>query len=107
MTYDEFVLRALLMGETSESLSFNRPSVKRNSRFMFSLQEDGESVGIKLDWENRDRLLEEQPDYCHLTPHFAKWPGFILKLTDLPSDFGDEVLRLSWEDAPKPAKWRK
>ncbi len=106
MTYDDFVALALALPETEESTSYGSPAVKRAGRQMFAMGKGGETVSIKTDWPTRERMLEEHPELCFITPHHEPWPWFLVRLENLEPDLAREVLDASWTDAPKPGKRR-
>ncbi len=107
MTYDEIVQFALTLPEVEESLYYQRPAVKRGKRAMFALKEDGENLSLKLDWDNHDRLLKEHPEFYFKTPHYEGWPWFLVRFEKMSKADLRELVRLSWEDAPFPARRRK
>lgn len=104
MTYDDFVSLALELPETEEATSYGSPAVKRAGRQMFAMGKEGDVVSIKTDWPTRERVLEEHPDLCYLTPHHEPWPWFLVRLPKLSEELAREILQASWEDAPKPGK---
>lgn len=104
MTFDEIVRLAEELPEVEEGLSYGTPSLTRKGRFMLRLKEDGDTIAIKLDWESHDRLLAQKPALYFKTPHYDGYPAFLARLDDLNEDDVVQLLRLSWTDAPKPAK---
>jgi hypothetical protein len=105
--YDDVVAVALGLPDTEESLSYGEPAVKRAGRFMFGLKKDGETFSIKMDWDTHDRLLEAHPDVFFKTPHYDRYPAFLVRLDRLTKRLAKELLQASWEDAANPAKGRK
>ena len=106
MTYDELVALAREYPEVDESTSYGDPAVKRKGRAMFALKKDGETVAMKMDWENRDRFLGDQPDVFYITEHYYGWPWLLVRLAELTPELGEEIVRLSYEDAPNKNKTR-
>lgn len=106
MTYDEFVAIALAMPDVEEGLAYGDAAAKRAGRTMFALHRSGESVSLKLDWDNRDRLLDEHPEVLSINDHLVTWPWLHVSLPGLSPDLAEELIRLSYDDAPKPGKRR-
>ena len=104
MTYDDLVERALVLPDTREDLHYGGTSVMRGDRWMLSLKKDGETIVLKLDWESHDRLLATHPETIFKTPHYEGYPAFLVRLDLLTPDLAEELIRLSWEDAPQKAK---
>lgn len=107
VTYDDLVTIALELPDTEEALMYGDPAIKRAGRFMFAPKKDGETIAVKLDWDTHDSLLDKYPDVFYKTPHYDGWPGFLVRLDKLSKKLAKEVVRASWENAPKPAKRRK
>lgn len=103
MEYDDFVRIALDLPDTEEGMSYGTPGVKRKKRFMFRLKEDGESVAVKLDWENHDRLMLENPGIIFKTPHYEGYPAFLVQLDPLSRELAEKIIGASWADAPHKA----
>jgi hypothetical protein len=106
MTYDDLVKMALEHVDVAESTSYGNPSVKRRGRYMFGLNETGETISVKLDWENRDWLLGEHPGVIYITPHYHGYPAFRVFLDKLTPELGRELVEISYADAPNVAKKR-
>lgn len=110
MTYDEFVALALSLPETVEESDRRGTSVVRESRWMFSLKslkKEGETVVLKLGWDDHDRLIEAHPDVLFKTPHYEGYPAFLVRLEALSPELARELVGVSWNDAPLPAKKRR
>ncbi|MBI1334640.1 MAG: MmcQ/YjbR family DNA-binding protein [Armatimonadetes bacterium] len=104
MTFDELVAIGLEFDGVEESTSWRTPSLKRKGKFMLRLKEEGDTVAVKLDWENHDRLLAAHPDQIFKTSHYEGYPAFLVRLDGLSPSLAREVVELSWTDAPKAAK---
>lgn len=106
VTLSAFLNFALSLPETEESLYYGKPAVKRAGKIMFSFGEE-EVISVKLDWDSKLRLLEDRPEVFSVTPHLSTWPWVLVKLTELKDGQGEELARLSWQDAPQKAVIRK
>lgn len=106
MTYDAVVEIALMLPDAEAGTMYGSPAVKRAGRYMFSEREPG-VLAVKLDWENRDRLLGEYPDLIYIIPHFHGWPAFLVRLKPLRKELAKEIVAWSWADAPRPSKRRE
>ena len=104
MTFDDIVKIGTQKPGVEETIAWGTPALKRQKRFMLRLKEDGESIAVKLDWENHDRLLKDQPDVVFKTDHYQGHPAFLVRLANLSASLAEEIVELSWLDAPNPAK---
>jgi len=100
MTYDDIVKIGLEKPDVEDTIAWGTPALKRKKKFMLRLKEDGESIAVKLDWDNHDRLLAAQPDVFFKTDHYSGYPALLVRLDILDEDLAREVVHLSWTDAP-------
>ncbi|MEQ1821171.1 MAG: MmcQ/YjbR family DNA-binding protein [Fimbriimonadaceae bacterium] len=107
MTYDEFLDIAFALPDVEESLYYGQPTIKRGKRFMFALKADGETVAMKLPWDSRNHLLDQQPEHFFLTPHYEEWPYVLIRFEQIEREQAQELIKTAWEDAPLPAKRRR
>ncbi|WP_141758537.1 MmcQ/YjbR family DNA-binding protein [Duganella sp. HH105] len=56
-----FKALGLALPEMEESTSYGTPALKVKGKLMARLKEDGESVAIRITWEERERLLMAAP----------------------------------------------
>lgn len=106
MTYDEFAALGLAMPNTEEGLSYGTPAIKRKKRMMFRLNEDGDTVALKLAWDEHDRFLIEHPSVIFKTPHYEGYPVLLVRLSGLDLELARTLIRSSWENAPEKDKRR-
>lgn len=104
MTYDDIVKIGLEKPDVEDTMAWGTPALKRKKKYMLRLKEDGESLAVKLDWENHDRLLRARPDVFFKTPHYEGYPAFLVRLDTLDEALAREVIELSWLDAPSKAR---
>ena len=106
MTYDEFVKIALALPETREAGGESGHAVSREGRSMFWLKK-WRLLCVKVDWENHDALLARHPGALYKTPHFDSYPAVHANLDLLTDALAEELIRLSWLDAPSKVKFRR
>ena len=94
---------ALKLPGVTEGFSYGTPSFRAGSRFLARLKEDGDSLVVRIPFEDRERLLKEQPEVFYLTDHYVNYPAVLLRLSKISRrDLGD-VLERAWQRlAPKP-----
>jgi len=63
------------------------------------------SLVVRIDADQRARLIASAPDLYYLTPHFAGFPAVLVRLSRILSDTLKELLVLAWSCAHlKPGK---
>jgi hypothetical protein len=82
--------------------SYGTPALHVKKRFLARLKEDGESVAIKIDFADRDVLLELDPAAFYLTDHYRPYPAMLIRLKEVPRDMVPSILEQAWRlQAPK------
>ena len=107
MTYEDVAEIALAMPGVSEAVGGRELTIDRDGGWMLTLKGDGETIVVKLDWPNHDRLLEAHPDILFKTPHYEGYPALLARLEPLTPDLARRLLGASWENAPLKAKKRQ
>lgn len=108
----------------SESTSYGTPALKVKGKLFARLQEDGETLVLRMDSVNRDFLLHDEPNLFFLTDHYVNYPWILLRLTRVTMKRLRELLedarrlaaprritgsssrfrRRGWSVAPSPAR---
>jgi hypothetical protein len=88
---------ALQFPGVEESLSHGgTPSVTVRGKFMCRLHDSGAFISMRLDFDIRDRYLEEYPEYFHLPEHYKNYPSICMWIDKYDKVILKEVLELSW-----------
>ena len=105
MTYDDLVKLALELPETEEYIGKKELAVNRSGKAMFRTRPN-DSVAIRLDWNTRDRILQEQPETFFLIDHYLGWPFALAYLEKLEEEQAKELLQIAWKECLYPCKTR-
>jgi len=68
-------------------------------KFLARLKEDGDSVAIKVDFADRDVLLEAEPKAFYLTDHYRPYPAVLMRLSQVAPAMAMELLEQAWRRA--------
>ncbi len=86
----------------TQGTSYGTPALHVRKKFLARLKEDGESVAIKIDFADRDVLLEMDPAAFYLTDHYRPYPAMLIRLKEVPLDMLEPILEQAWRlQAPK------
>ena len=87
--------------EVEESTWFNTPSLKVRKRSFVRLSEKGVIV-VLVDLDEKEALLQAEPDVFFTTPHYDGYPAMLVRLPAISDDELGEILTESWRRvAPK------
>src|SRR5437899_281195 len=85
-----------------QGTSYGTPALHVRKKFLARLKEDGESVAIKIDFSDRDVLLELDPAAFYLTDHYRPYPAMLVRLRQVRRDLLEQLLEQAWRlQAPK------
>ena len=101
-TWSKVCKLALKLPGVTEGKSYGTPALHVRKRFLARLKEDGESVAIKIDFADRDVLLELDPAAFYLTDHYRPYPAMLVRLKEVRRDLLEPLLQQAWRlQAPK------
>ena len=95
MTWDDVVSLALELPEVSVGEAFGTPALRVRKAFMGRLPEDGETLAIRCDAEERPFLIDAHPGVLYVTARYQDWPMVLVALPHA----GEELVRELVEDA--------
>src|SRR5260370_42224108 len=99
-TWSKLCKLALKLPGVTEGTSYGTPALHVQKRFLARLKEDGESVAIKIDFPDREVLLELDPAAFYLTDHYRPWPAVPFRLKEVRQDMLQRLLEQAWRVHP-------
>ncbi len=100
MTWDEVRVLALALPGVEDALSYGTPALKvrvgAKLKLLARLKEDGGSIVLSTEPEEKELLLEAEPDVFFQTPHYEGWPTLLARLSALGPDRLAPLLERSW-----------
>ncbi|MGH2807128.1 MAG: MmcQ/YjbR family DNA-binding protein [Actinomycetota bacterium] len=87
--------------EVEEGQWYGTPSLKVRNKSFVRLKERGVIV-VCVDLDEKEALLQAEPDVFFTTPHYDGYPAFLIRLANIDRDELEEMLIESWRRvAPK------
>jgi len=80
LSWPELCGYAATLPGVAQGTCYGTPALYVRKKFMARLKEDGDSVAIKLDFADRDVLLEADPRAFYLTDHYRPYPAVLMRL---------------------------
>jgi hypothetical protein len=98
MTVSVDAVRAIALGlpATAEKLCWGTPAWYVKGKIFARILEDGVSVVVKVDFDERAALLQEDPKVYAVTPHYEGYPMVIVRLTKVTKGDLEERLIEAW-----------
>jgi hypothetical protein len=92
---------ACMLPGVEEGYCYGTPALRVRKRFLARLKEDGESVAIRIDFADRDVLLELDPAAFYLTDHYLGYPAVLFRLSQIRKDMLERLIEQAWrQQAP-------
>ena len=101
MTWDDVVALARALPEVDEGTAYGTPALRVRGRFLGRVREDGETLAIRCDIDERPFLVEKHPE-LFVTPHYEDYPMVLVSLPTADRQLVRELVEEAWaERAPK------
>lgn len=92
----------LALPGVEEGTSYGTPAFRVRGKFFARLREDGESLVIKIDKDEREILMRVRPEAFYITDHYRNYPSMLVWLPAVTVDELRELLEDAWRrEAPK------
>ena len=99
ITWRQLCAHAARLPGVEQGTCFGTPALYVRKRFLARLKEDGETVAIKLDFADRDVLLEADPRAFYLTDHYRPYPAVLMRLGQVRQGVAVELVEQAWRRA--------
>ncbi len=102
LTWEQVCALAAKLPGVEQGTSYGTPSLHVRKRFLARLKEDGETIAIRVEFLDRDVLLQADPAAFYLTDHYRDYPAMLVRLAKVRPEVMAELLEQAWRrQAPK------
>jgi hypothetical protein len=102
VTWDDVVAIGVALPAVEVGTAYGTPAMRVNGEFMCRLREDGETLAIRCDPDERPLLLGAHSDVLFLTPHYDNSPMVLVALPRADAALVRELVEDAWaERAPR------
>jgi hypothetical protein len=102
ISYDTLLALALALPGVEEGTSYATPALKVKGKLMVRLKEDGDSVVLVIGFDNREILMQANPEAFYITDHYRNYPTVLVRLSRVSAEELRTVVELTWRNvAPK------
>ncbi len=93
---------ALALPGVEEGTCYGTPAFRVRGKFLARLKEDGETLVVKIGFDEREILLAADPGTFYLTDHYRNYPSILVRLAAVRPEALAAVLEQAWRRlAPK------
>ncbi|HWH09954.1 MAG TPA: MmcQ/YjbR family DNA-binding protein [Solirubrobacteraceae bacterium] len=82
--------------EVEPGYSYGTPALKLRNKLIARLREDGETLVVRADVEEREALIAAAPEKFFLTPHYQPHPWVLVRLSRVDAEELRELLTDAW-----------
>jgi hypothetical protein len=102
MTWDDVVTLALGLPAVEVGSAYGTPALRVQGKLICRLREDGETLAIRCDPDERQLLLEAHPGALFVTAHYDTSPMVLVALPHAAGELVRELVEDAWsERAPR------
>lgn len=102
ITYEDVRELGLALPGVEDSTSYGTPALKVKGRLIVRLKEDGETLVVRIGFEDRQKRIEADPQVFFVTDHYLNYPAMLVRLPLVRRDVLRGLLEGAWERmAPK------
>jgi hypothetical protein len=85
-----------------EGTSYGTPAFKVAKKLFVRQHQDGESLVIKIDRDERSMRMKADPETFYITDHYLNYPWILVRLSKVARDDLRDLLEEAWRlSAPK------
>jgi hypothetical protein len=102
ITFEEVREFASALPEVEERTSYGTAAFFVRKKLFARMKEDGESLMVKLNFDERELLISDNPEVYYMTDHYTNYPGVLVRLAAVDPDELRDLLLEAWSlAAPK------
>lgn len=77
-------------------MSYGTPALKVTKKLMIRLQEDGDTVVLRVGFDDKEILLQARPDIFFTTDHYRSYPAVLARLSAVEKSDLSDVVDIAW-----------
>src|SRR5437660_2267403 len=99
VTFDTVRQIAQTLPGVEESTSYGTPAFKVKGKLFARLHQDGESLVVGVDFEEREEMMSAEPEKYYITDHYLKYPWMLVRMSKVRPEELRDLLISSWRRA--------
>jgi len=111
VSFDRVRKFGLALPGVEESTSYGVPSLKVGGQLLacpaINKSAEPNSLVVRMDFDQRDGLLADDPDTYYVTDHYRPYPSVVVRLSRVSDDALRDLLGAAWKYVTSKASGRK
>jgi hypothetical protein len=96
VTFERVRELALALPGAEQGTSYGTPAFRVRGKLFARMHQDGESVVIRIDYDERRMRMETDPRTFFITDHYLRYPMMLVRLATVYDDDLEDLLEQSW-----------
>ena len=96
ITFDTVREIAQTLPGAEESTSYGTPAFKVKGKLFARQHQDGESLVVGVDFEEREEMMNAAPEKFYITDHYLNYPWMLVRMSKVNRDELRDLLMGSW-----------
>jgi hypothetical protein len=88
---------ALSLDNVEEGTSYGTPAFKVGGALFVRMHQDGESLVVRTDFEQREELMESNPETYYITDHYLNYEWVLVSLSRVHPDALRDLMGMAWK----------
>jgi len=97
VTWNDVRRLAAALPRVVEGTSYGTPAFRIGKKYWFRLKEDGETIAIRISFDERDILMRAKPKTFYITDHYRAYPAVLVRLPAIKEREMKDLLQRSWD----------
>lgn len=93
ITFGEVTKIALSLENLEQSTSYGTAAFKAGKKLIARLKEDGETLVVATTFEEREAMMDEEPQTYFITEHYRNYPLVLVRLSRVSVDVMRDLLK--------------
>jgi hypothetical protein len=87
---------ALALDNVEEGTSYRTPAFKVGGALFVRMHQDGESLVVRTDFEQREELMAADPETYYITDHYLNYEWILIRLSRVQPGALRDLIRMAW-----------
>ena len=93
VTWDNVRKIALALEGAEETTSYGTPAFKASGALFVRQHQDGKSLVVACDFEQREEMMAADPERFYITDHYTNYPWVLVSMARIKADELRDLLR--------------
>lgn len=99
LTFEDICRIALSFPGVEEGTSYGTPAFRVSRKFITRLHDEGEAMVMRMPFEEREMLMEREPETYFITDHYRDYPTVLVRISTVAEPLFRTLFERNWRAA--------